>query len=392
MKKIFSLFVALTAVMSLSAKTIYLNPGESNWASDNAKTFIHAWGGGETVTNVQMEPVEEGSAILKADCGDNNMIVFVRMAPDSTAIDWDTFWNKTEDLNIPEDKNQFTISEFQDKIAKGEWSKFDEVVLPEVKLAGTMTKWGEEAKTMTPAEDNLSASVTVALELGTYEFKIVSDGSYLSLNGEGESLFRVHRNWNHADHVNLINNGRNFELIADAAGEYTFTWTYADSTLVVSFPELPTVAIVGNFAGDDSWWVPVTENTMIPDENNETASVTIEILEAKSYEMKVWVGGTYLTKYGMDGLFRIHREFNHADDVNIEVADNNLLLDADITGNYVFTWTFASRNLVVTFPSSTPSEVVNAEAGNKTVKRIENGQLVIIRDGVKFNTLGTLVK
>ena len=257
------------------------------------------------------------------------------------------------------------------------------MVLPEVKLAGTMTEWATNAKTMTPAEDSLSASVTVTLDVATYEFKIVSDGNYLSLNGEGETLFGIHRNWNHADHVNLINNGRNFQLTADAAGDYTFTWSYADSTLVVTFPELPKVAIVGSF---NEW--NADAHVMVAAENKETASVTIENLAAGEYEMKVWVNGTYLTKYGEGGLFRIHRGYDHADNVNVDVAENNLKLDADVTGNYTFTWTYATRNLVVTFPSTTPTDVVNAGAENKAVKRIANGQLLIIRDGVTFNVLG----
>lgn len=387
MKKIFSLFVAMMAVVSLSAKTVYLNPGSSTWADAGAITFIHAWGGTATVTNVQMLPVKEGSAILSADCGDNNKIVFVRMAPDSVTINWDDNWGKTADLTIAEDKDLFTVTGWSEGLAVGDWSVYEEeeekVVLPEVKLAGTMTEWATNAKTMTPAEDSLSASVTVTLDVATYEFKIVSDGNYLSLNGEGETLFGIHRNWNHADHVNLINNGRNFQLTADAAGEYTFTWTYADSTLVVTFPELPKVAIVGSF---NEW--NADAHVMVAAENKETASVTIENLAAGEYEMKVWVNGAYLTKYGEGGLFRIHRGYDHADNVNVDVAENNLKLDADVAGNYTFTWTYATRNLVVTFPATTPTDVVNAGAENKAVKRIVNGQLLIIRDGVTFNVLG----
>ena len=58
----------------------------------------------------------------------------------------------------------------------------------------------------------------------------------MSLNGEGESLYGIHRDWNHADHVNLVNDGRNFQLTADVAGDYTFTWNYATLDLVVTFP------------------------------------------------------------------------------------------------------------------------------------------------------------
>ena len=97
--------------------------------------------------------------------------------------------------------------------------------------------WGANAtNTMTPAEDNATASVTLTLAAGTYEIKVWVDGYYMSLNGEGESLFGIHRDWNHADHVNLVNDGRNFQLTADMDGNYTFTWNYATLDLVVTFP------------------------------------------------------------------------------------------------------------------------------------------------------------
>jgi hypothetical protein len=69
--------------------------------------------------------------------------------------------------------------------------------------------------------------------------KVWLEGFYLSLNGEGETLYQIHRDWNHADNVNMVNSGRNFEFVADRAGDYTFTWTFASQNLVVAFPDIP---------------------------------------------------------------------------------------------------------------------------------------------------------
>jgi hypothetical protein len=69
----------------------------------------------------------------------------------------------------------------------------------------------------------------------------------------------------------------------------------------------------------------------------------------------------------------------------------NFELVADQAGNYTFTWTFASQNLAVTFPEI-PSAVDNIQAEGKSVKRIVNGELRIIRDGKTFNALGAEVK
>ena len=238
MRKIFSFFVTLTAVVSMSAKTVYLNTASSNWAEADAVTFIHAWGGEVTTTNVQMLPVAEGSAILSAECDDNNTsLVFVRMAPGSTAIDWDNNWGKSGDQGIPNDKNQFTVIGWAENQAYGIWGTYGK--LPKVALVGSYAEgmWGANAtNTMTPADNNATAAVTLNLTAGTYQIKVLVDGYYMSLNGEGDSRYGIRRDWNHADHVDIVNTGRNFDLNADVDGDYTFTWNYTTLDLVVTFP------------------------------------------------------------------------------------------------------------------------------------------------------------
>ena len=119
-----------------------------------------------------------------------------------------------------------------------------EPTLPKVGLGANFNEWKWGDNLFTPAEDKQSASFKVELGVtDTIEFKIVSDNGWLSLNGEGESLYGLHRGWTKAEHVNLIDNGRNFSLVTDAEGEYVFTWTYADSTLTITFPAMPDVAI-----------------------------------------------------------------------------------------------------------------------------------------------------
>lgn len=260
MKKIFSLFVAMTAVVCLSAKTVYLNTAYANWSDANAVTFIHAWGGEVTTTNVQMLPVEQGSSILSAVCDDNNTsIVFVRMAPGSAAIDWDNNWGKTGDQNIPADKNQFTVVGWngEPSLAYGIWGTYG--VLPTVALVGDYAEdmWGANAtNTMTPAADNGTASVTLHLTADTYEIKVWVDGYYMSLNGENDTKYRIHRDWDHADFINLVNDGKNFEFVADVTGDYTFTWNYVGYGLAVLFP----VA-----AGIENHQSPITNRKLLKD-------------------------------------------------------------------------------------------------------------------------------
>ena len=63
-------------------------------------------------------------------------------------------------------------------------------------------------------------------------------------------------------------------------------------------------------------------------------------------------------------------------------------LQPDGAGDYTFTYEYANGKLTVTFPSE-ETAIHNAAVEAKAVKMMENGQLVIIKNGVKYNVLGT---
>lgn len=239
MRKIFSFFVAVMAVSSLSAKSIYLQVND-DWKSFGAVFFVHSWGGAADA-DAKLALVEGEEYLFSAEIpNDNNNLLFVRAQGDSQSIPWDTenLWTKTSDLVIPEGKDCYYLVGWTD----GAWLSHGDS--PAISIVGNFKgdeSWGSGAHPMTIAGDKASASVTFALEAGAYEMKVWLEGLYLSLNGEGETLYQIHRDWNHADNVNMVNSGRNFELVADQAGDYTFTWTFASQNIEVSFPEkIPT--------------------------------------------------------------------------------------------------------------------------------------------------------
>ena len=243
MRKLFTLFVALMAVVSLSAKKIYLIPND-DWKSFGAVFFVHSWGGAAD-GDAKLAAVEgDDNAFFAEIPDDNNSLLFVRAQGESESIPWETdnLWNKTADLEIPEGKDCFRLTGWE----TGEWMKYGEVILPTVALVGNYGEdmWGANAtNTMTPANDGLTAAVKLTLDANTYEIKVWVDGAYMSLNGEGDTMYRILRDWNHADDVNLVNDGRNFEFVADVTGDYTFTWTYASKDLVVTFPAKDPTAV-----------------------------------------------------------------------------------------------------------------------------------------------------
>lgn len=124
-------------------------------------------------------------------------------------------------------------------VVKGDYAK-----LPKVGLGANFNGWNWAENLLVPAEDSLSASLKVNLGVtDTIRLKIVSDGNWLSLNGAENTEYQIHRAWPKAEHVNIINDGRNFALTTDKAGDYIFTWTYADSTITVTFPSLESFAV-----------------------------------------------------------------------------------------------------------------------------------------------------
>ena len=105
-------------------------------------------------------------------------------------------------------------------------------VIPTVAIAGDMNEWNTSANLLTLAADKLTATATINLaEAKDYGFKVVLGGNWLS---DGGAVTR--------EASSLVFTGANAEanttLTADVAGDYTFTWTYATSTLVVTYPAL----------------------------------------------------------------------------------------------------------------------------------------------------------
>ena len=238
MRKIFSFFVAVMAVSSLSAKSIYLHVND-DWKSFGAVFFVHSWGGAGDA-DAKLALVEGEEYLFSVEIpDDNNNLVFVRAQGESQSIPWGTgdLWTKTADLEIPDGKDCFYLVGWTD----GKWLSHGDS--PAISIVGNFPgegTWGPDAHPMTIAENKASASVTFALEAGTYEMKVWLEGFYLVLNGEGGTKYQINRDWNHADNVNIVNTGENFEFVADQTGDYTFTWTFASQNLVVAFPEIPT--------------------------------------------------------------------------------------------------------------------------------------------------------
>ena len=148
-------------------------------------------------------------------------------------------------------------------------------LLPQVVLKGTIDNWGDKNK-MTVSDDYLSASITLPLTATTYEWKLTVDGNWF-----GGSKYAITRDKNS---VAVADNGDgNGKLTADLAGDYVFTYTYADQTLTVTYPALPVkynvtvTAENGTVTGDGKY--------------EEGKEATLTATAAEGYQFVNWTKG-----------------------------------------------------------------------------------------------------
>lgn len=249
----------------------------------------------------------------------------------------------------------------------------DAVVVSAMKVKGAWDGWNEHE--MTIAGDNKTASVTITISaVATYEFGLDKAGSFIA---NGATLTRE------SNSGVVTSNVSNMKLEVDAIGDYTFTWTYETNTLVVTYPVAdpnarPTVQMKGSW--DD--WADAVDFVWADDKT--TASVTKNLTKDVTYNFKMIIGGQWKSKD-----WNINREYNTVESIT-ENPTENINITADVTGDYKFTWTYATNTLVVTYPTSTALD--NAAVEAKAVKVVRNGMLLIEKDGKTYNVLGTVVR
>ena len=205
----------------------------------------------------------------------------------------------------------------------------------------------------------------LTLNVGTYEYKIVEQGSWTTYYPTSGNA--------------------SFSIAERAIYTITYTYTVASQTCAVVATKtgeagvyVPTAAAKGSW---DNWTVEVP---LVNDGSNETATGTIDLPTAKDYEFKIIIDGD---KYRGNG-YTYHRGFTGAD--GIENNGNNMVLTADVAGIYTITWTYATNAIQITFPTATG--INDIENGEKAAKELRNGQLFIIKGEKTYNVLGQEVR
>jgi hypothetical protein len=316
MKKLFSLFAVVLMAGSLFAenKTIYLKVSE-DWAKDNARFAVFAFDKQEspTVTDwIDMAKVEGETDVYQAaiDPAKHKWVLFGRMNPEKTENNFDegTRWNQTKDLMLLEDKDMFSIknqiTEGDDKNKyDGEWGvyKKEDPKDPVMQIAGKWTekegKW--ELKDMTLSEDKKTATYEVELEALDYEFKLIKDEKWITKANEGKP-YELKRDW--VGVANVKDEAtENLMLKADAKGKYVFTFTFANDSLGITFPEKGSDPQPGDakfyITGDSALIVDAGQDAAkkwAPDAiKSEKDTLVLNLKAAQEYKLKLTLKGAW---------------------------------------------------------------------------------------------------
>ncbi len=114
--------------------------------------------------------------------------------------------------------------------------------IPNMEIAGQWDVKEDESwvvNHMTLADDAKTASYEVELAKGDYEFKVLKDGAWLTKANDG--AYGLHREWPGVAGVK-DDAANNLKVTADAAGTYTFTWTFENDSIGITFPAPETPA------------------------------------------------------------------------------------------------------------------------------------------------------
>lgn len=323
-----------------------------------------------------------------------------------------------------------------DKVAAVAQKTGEAVVLPTVILHGNFTGSWADTDPFVAAADRLTASLALTLAEGTYEFGFKFDGAW---KANGANITRD------ANTANLATGDGNMHITADVAGEYVFVYTFATQELVVTYPvnalTIPEDAPVPTVAEDDvmaiycnhyannnanfgisgwaggyqtldlnginvGYWTNMTWECIIDPAHTDDAH---DFSAYKNLHVDLWAPLPAKIKFTAEAV--AGGNYKDGQVVEMQQGWNNVdFVVAEWPGNYDFAnlkcfvfeqyQTLAGESFEgnpfafanIYFYGKEEQGVENTAADAKVVKMIENGQLIIIKNGVRYNAQGAIVR
>ena len=292
-------------------------------------------------------------------------------------------------------------------------------------LGGDMNEWSWTKTRLIPSVDGKTASATINLtDVKTYNFKIKVGDTYLGNNGEMNREY--HENWIFRE-KDGENDEKNAQITTDIIGNYTFTWTYETNALTVTYPEIVTepetytrTVTPGKFgtlclpyasastSGAYFYKVAGKETGKVYLESVDALEAGVPyIFEATASQITVVYTGDPVAApvnedaNGLVGTFTdetpvaagnyilLNNELRPSDGTAKVNANRAYLVMEDIVGGKPTQMPgrrYIGMGVQGENEATGLDNITNGE--NIVIKTIENGQLIIIRNGEKFNAQG----
>lgn len=239
------------------------------------------------------------------------------------------FWAKDAYYKFEFNVSNSNGSNYAFVLNKIEFYSYSDVAQTYWTVAGNPASvFGEEWKPALKANDMVKQEdgsykwekTDLELAAGKVEFKVVKDHSWAEAYPS-----------------------ENYELNIAEVGKYTITINFnPESKEVTANAEKtgeaevdPTAAVRGSFNG----WAG---GDMTLAEDKKSASIVLA-LEEKDYEFKMVINDAWL-----GNGYEFHRDFTSVEGLDENSA--NMILKADVAGDYTITWTFESKKMEITFP------------------------------------------
>ena len=408
MKKIFSLFVALTAMVAVNAADFYLVGGFNGWNPGNAVAFTEVSAGNYEVIIEDLSGegkvlgTTEGWLPQYGVIGGNNVItiggpacVLTLKAQDSDPEPGNIKFGDKDGFGYKNAKLALTVAGDQVSIAFVSGEEYDLSAKPDTyQIVGAFTNnWNTaDAIQFEDVDGVLTANVP---ELsGT--FKIIKNRAWDEQwatnweNGGGLALgvpYVLGAKGDQGEPGNLA--------LANPFGSYTNAVLTlkkednGDMVLTLVSGEFQLMQADWHIPGEALGWNCNEEQRFEKIDDN-----TYELLAFEFGNRFKVVYGNWAVEFGAptpETVWEINKEYTLAFKGSDFNAIDNKHIFEDCTIRLVVD--YENVEVKITIMSETlPSAVEDVVLPNTTTKVIENGQMYIIRDGVRYNALGGVVK
>ena len=405
MKKIFSLFVALTAMVAVNAADYYLVGGFCGWNTGNAVKFTEVSAGNYEVI---IEDLSGEGKVLGTTTGwlpqygvigDNNVVTIGGPAcvltaknadsnpePGNIKFGKDGFGYKNAKLALKVAGNEITIT-----FVSGE--EYDLSAKPDTyQIVGAFTNNWNTADAIQFEEVDGVLTANVPDLSGT--FKIIKNRAWDEQWGTNRET-----NAGLAMGVPYVMGAKNDSgdpanlALANPFGSYT------NATLTLKKEangDMVLTLVSGTFQlMQADWHLPgeaLGWNCNAEQRFEKVSDNTYELLAAEFGNRFKVVYGNWAVEFGApnaETLWEINKEYTLAFKGSDFNAVDNAAVFTDCTIRLVVDYENAVVKITI---SSETTGVEDVVAPTQITKVIENGQMYIIRDGVRYNALGAVVK